>query len=166
MQKLKLQQKDELVLPSRTRLSFLFDIKQAANIDDQTLYYICQSGLHDIQQDLPELYQHLEIFQQDILNEKSLEFYRGTRTNEELKHIEDQLGLLIKLLAPYFLQSATHKIIEYLIRVYDINAYHKHTLIYAFMPYFETTFFLRLIQLLSLKNDDMFFFLEQNAFKG
>jgi len=34
LSKLKTQQKDEIKLPSRTKLSFLFDIKQAANIDD------------------------------------------------------------------------------------------------------------------------------------
>jgi len=35
-------------LPERTKVSFLFDIKQAANVDDQTLYYICLGGLRDI----------------------------------------------------------------------------------------------------------------------
>ena len=39
---LKLKQKDEVVLPQRTKLSFLFDIKKAANIDDQTVYFLCQ----------------------------------------------------------------------------------------------------------------------------
>ena len=56
--------------------------------------------------------------------------------------------------------------LEYLIRVYEIHAFHKHTLVYSFLPYFETTFFLRMIQLLNIKNDELFHFLEHFAFSG
>ena len=91
------------------------------------------------------------VFQSDILSEKSLEFYRGTQTKDTIKTVDDQLALLIKLLAPYFLNTSTHKILEYLIRIYEIHAFHKHLLIYSFLPYFETAFFLRMIQLLNIK---------------
>jgi hypothetical protein len=37
---------------------------------------------------------------------------------------------------------------------------------YSFLPYFETSFFLKLIQTLSLKQDDLFYFLNEYAFKG
>jgi hypothetical protein len=83
-----------------------------------------------------------------------------------LKHIDEQLVLLIKLLAPYFLHTSTHKVLEYLLRVYDIHAHHKQTLAFAFLPYFETAFFLRLAQLLNLKNDELLFFLEEYAYSG
>ena len=73
---------------------------------------------------------------------------------------------MIKLLAPYFLNTATHRVIEYLIRVYEIHAYHKHLIVYSFLPYFETSFFLRMIQLLNLKQDEMMFFLEPFAYTG
>jgi hypothetical protein len=36
-------------------VSFLFEIKQAANVDDQTLYYICIGGLRELAVELPEL---------------------------------------------------------------------------------------------------------------
>ena len=145
---LKLQHKDEIKLPSRTKISFLFDIKQAANIDDQTLFYIAMSGLKEIQIELPELHEKLQVFQEDLLNEKSLEFYRGTMTKDLVKEVDDKLALMIKLLCPYFLYPATHKILEYLVRIYEIHAFHKLTVVYAFLPYFETPFFLRMIQLL------------------
>lgn len=95
-----------------------------------------------------------------------MEFYRGSETKDALKEVDDKLKLIIKLLAPYFLYSCTHKVLEYLIRVYEINAYHKHTLIYSFLPYYETAFFLRLIQTLNLKEDDYFMFLHDFAYKG
>jgi hypothetical protein len=82
-------QKDEIYLPDRTKVSFLFDIKQAANVDDQTLYYICLGGLRDIAQQIPELSKQLLAFQSDILNEKSLEFYRGTQTKDTIATVDD-----------------------------------------------------------------------------
>jgi len=45
LSKLKALQKDEIALPTRSKMSFLFDIKKAANIDDQTLYYLCLKGI-------------------------------------------------------------------------------------------------------------------------
>jgi len=48
LQNLRQAQKDEISLPQRTKLSFLFDIKEAANIEDQTLYFLCMGGLKDL----------------------------------------------------------------------------------------------------------------------
>lgn len=83
------------MLPSRTKISFLFDIKQAANVDDQTVYYICQTGLKEIEKAHPSLYSQLEIYLNDIFHEKSLEFYRGTQTKEELKQVDAKLQHII-----------------------------------------------------------------------
>ncbi len=112
------------------------------------------------------MHKQLQAFQSDLLHEKSIEFYRGTQTKDQLKNVDEQLALLIKLLAPYFLNTSTHRIIEYLIRIYEIHAYHKHLMIYSFLPYFETSFFLRIIQLLNIKQDEMMFFMEPFAFSG
>ena len=89
-------------------------------------------------------------YQDDIFNSKALEFFRGTEQKGTLKLIDDKIDTIIKLLSPFFLYPSTHKVLEFLLRIYDVNAFHKHTLIYAFLPYFETAFFLRLIQTLNL----------------
>lgn len=85
---------------------------------------------------------------------------------EQLKDIDSKVDKIIRLLAPFLLNSATHKVLEYLIRIYEIHAYNKETLIFSFLPYFETAIFTRAIQLVSLKQDDFFYFLEQFAYKG
>jgi hypothetical protein len=59
LNKLRVAQKDDIALPTRTKASFLFDIKQAASIDDQTLYYICVGGLREIAVSLPALSEKL-----------------------------------------------------------------------------------------------------------
>jgi hypothetical protein len=70
-------------MPARTRISFLFDAKQASNIDDQMLYYIALSGVKQLEPVLS-----LEAFMNDILSQNSLTFYRGGETKDTLKVID------------------------------------------------------------------------------
>lgn len=51
-------------------------------------------------------------------------------------------------------------------RIYEIHAYHKETIAFAFLPYFETSFYLRMMQLLNIKQDEMWYFLEPFAYSG
>jgi len=60
------------------------------------------------------------------------------------------------LLSPFLLHNAAHRVIEYLVRIYEINAFQKETLLLSFLPYFETAFFIKLIQILNLKQDDYY----------
>ena len=75
-----MQQRDALSVPKRIRISFLFDSKQAAQIDDQSLYYIMQGGLQQLRQ---EGMLDLACFEGDLLSEKSLSFYRGQNTKDQ-----------------------------------------------------------------------------------
>ncbi len=72
----------------------MFDIKQAANIDDQTLFFMCQAGLKHLSDEIAA-FANLG----DILHEKSLDFYRGTLTRDQLKPIDDRIGQLIRILS-------------------------------------------------------------------
>ena len=142
---LKLKQKDEVVLPQRTKLSFLFDIKKAANIDDQTVYFLCQQGIKDLTSQVPSLQEKLSAYAATILNEQSVTFYRGSQTAEDLQELDAKLKDLLKLLSGHLIETSTHKIIEFLVRIYEVQAHLKHDFILAFLPYFETTYFLRAI---------------------
>lgn len=101
-----------------------------------------------------------------LLNESSLEFYRGTRTAEQLKETDGQLSEFLNLLAPHLMLPATHKIIEYLVRIYEVHAHLKHDFVMIFLPYFETTYFLKAIQLVNVKDDEYFSFLHEFAYRG
>ena len=72
-------------------------------------------------------------------------FYRGGETKDALAPIDQKLELLIKLLAPHVLESGAHKVLEYLIRIYDVHVFHKKVLLNAFLPYFETSYFLKMV---------------------
>ena len=167
MNSLKIKQKDEIVLPQRTKISFLFDIKKAANIDDQTLYFLCIGAVNEIKETEASLHDQLQPFMHDILHESSVEFYRGTKTKEELEIVDEKLESLLSVLSPHYLDvSPTHQIIEYLVRIYEIHAFHKYSLIFGFVPLFETPWFLKACQLVSLKDDQWLDWLHDFAFKG
>ena len=164
LKNLKVKQKDEIVLPQRTRISFLFDIKKAANIDDQTLYFLCQSGIQELEEQAPQLYASLQ--NTDLFSESSLSFYRGTQTSDSLKIVDSKLEEVLGLLAPYLLLPPTHKVFEYMVRIYEVHAHLKHSVIFAFLAYFETSYFLKAMQLLNLKEDEVWYFLHEFAYRG
>ena len=152
------------MIPQRAKISFLFDIKKAANIDDQTLYFLCQSAIQDLESQSSAL--HHSLLQTDLFSEASLNFYRGTQTAEALKAVDEKLDNILALLAPHLLLPATHKIFEYMIRIYDVHVHLKHSVLCAFLAYFETAYFTRAIQLLNLKDDELFSFLHEFAYQG
>lgn len=57
------------------------------------------------------------------------------------------------------LETGAHKVFEYLIRIYDVHVFHKTALLNAFLPYFETSYFLKMVQCLSLEKDQEYGFL-------
>lgn len=97
-----------------------------------------------------------------------MSFYRGTQTKDQLKVLDDQLNTLLTSILPpyYFSVKQTHKILEYLIRVYEVHAYHKHALLMGWLPLYETSWFIKISQLVKLKDDKWFDWLNDFAFKG
>lgn len=73
---------------------------------------------------------------------------------------------IVKIIAPHFLLSPAQKVLEYLIRIYEVHAFLKTELLLAFLPFFETGPFTRLVQLLNLKTDDFFEFIYEPVHKG
>lgn len=155
-------------MAARSRVSFLFEARQAANIDDQSLFALCQSALKDIESSAPtELQLQMHAFQQNLLSESSLKFYRGTRTKDANKATDKDLAQLLRALSPYYLEvPATHKVVEYLVRIYEVQSFLKHDFLFSFLPYYETVWFARAAQLCNLKEDQYFNWLHEVAYKG
>ena len=143
---LKSKKRDIIDLPTRSKISFLFDIKEAYRIDDDLIYTLCMRGINELGQEFPKLKLHLESYKDDIFYEESKNFYRGTRHKEELEKLDKHLKDVITLISPYFMNPSSYKIIEFLIRVYEVHAYHKVHMFFSFLPFYDTPQFLRLIQ--------------------
>jgi len=84
-----------------------------------------------------------------------------------LEVVDDKIKQILGILSPYYLtEQETQKIIEYLIRIYEINAFHKYELIFGFLPYYETIWFMKISQLVNLKEDKWLEWLHEFSFKG
>lgn len=80
--------------------------------------------------------------------------------------MDEKLAHIVEILSPHFLLSSAQKVLEFLIRVFEVHAHLKETLLLALLPFFETGPFTRLAQLLNLKNDDYFSFVYEPTHKG
>ena len=162
LQSLRTKQKDELKLPKKAVPSLLFDVADAAHLDENILYPLALSGLEQLFTINPSITNLASM----LLDPSSKSFNRFIQPIDELKEIDTALESLIKLLAPHFILPSCHKVFEYLIRIYDIHVYQKEILINSLLPFIENPLFVRMAQLLNLKDHPAFGFMEPRIKKG
>ncbi|KAK6936870.1 U3 small nucleolar RNA-associated protein 10, N-terminal [Dillenia turbinata] len=158
-----------------TRPSILFDPKEAADIDLETIFNIALSGgnyteisfweplIDRITRSLDDGKQGFDVligmderfrnYRNDLFNHNSME------TDRELKGIEDNnrinmaIGSYLRLLSPHLQLPSALKTLEYLIRRFKIYIYNVEELILCALPYHDTHVFVRIVQLLEIGND-------------
>lgn len=163
---LRSQQSDTLKVPIRTKVSFLFDIKEAYKIEDEVIYTLCLKGIDELGSQFPKLKLQLDSYREDLFYDGAVEFYRGSLQKETVEKLDRKLTDVITLISPYFMNAASYKIIEFLMRIFEIHGYHKTHMFFSFLPFYDTPQFLRLIQCMELKSDPMLSFFEPFAKKG
>lgn len=127
----------------RGRTSFLYDYLEAASVDCDTHYSVAVSGLET----LTHLDPSIGKYRKTLLDETSRNFERGIRTAEDnLLLDQDVEKCLYHVVTPYFLQSAAHKVLEWLIYKYHVNEYNSDALVICLLPYHETRFYPKLLQ--------------------
>ncbi|KAL8224035.1 hypothetical protein R6Q57_019510 [Mikania cordata] len=127
-----------------TRPSILFDAKEAADIDLDTLFNLALSGLEI-------LVSHEERFgnyKNDLFAHKSKELDRELMGIEENNQINASISSYLRLLSGYFQLPSALRTLEYLIRRYQIHVYNIEELILCALPYHDTHVFVRIVQLL------------------
>ena len=139
-----------LSLPHGTQPSFLFDIKEASKIDKETIYTIGFNGLEELRRvDLNFLTFYSDLFQESYANSHSC---RDALHKSQIQHLDEELSSLLKLLAPHFLHTGCHKVLEFLLRFYSIHVYKREEMLLYFLPYHDTKYYIRLLQLCKLEN--------------
>jgi U3 small nucleolar RNA-associated protein 10 len=128
--------------------SLLFEPEKASDISIDTVYSLGLNGLAE----LINIDQNFVEYEATLFEESGKEFERTVRTEEELKHVDGQVKAFLRCLSPYFLQRATQKCLEWLIRVYQVHVYHVDALMECVLPYYQTNLFARVVQLLPLKD--------------
>jgi hypothetical protein len=123
-------------------------------------------GINELVNEYPDLKPQLEFYKDDIFHETSKDYYRGSETKDLLTVIDNKLKHIVTIISPYFLHPGCHKVLEFLIRIFEVQAHHKSHVFFSFLPFFDTPEFLRLLQCLELKSDPMLTFFEPFATKG
>ncbi|ONI24972.1 hypothetical protein PRUPE_2G273000 [Prunus persica] len=131
-----------------TRPSILFDAKEAADIDIDTIFSIALQGL-DV---LVITDERFRIYKNDLFSQKSRELDRELMGIEENNGINVSISSYLRLLSGHFELPSSIKTLEYLIRRYKIHVYNFEDLILCALPYHDTHTFVRIVQLISLRN--------------
>lgn len=157
-----LKQLQSLKTSSAQQASFLFDLKTSARIDKDIIFTLGINGLEELQQvDDTLLLFHSELFTESFANSHC---FQETRSASIHNLIIEELTKTTKLISPHFLNPACHKIIEFLIRFYQYHVNCMKEILYAFLPFHCSKFFIRLLQVLNL--DHFWSFLGRHQHTG
>lgn len=96
-------------------------------------------------QELVKLSLLFDDFYRTIFAQTSVSFERAVQDVAINKKLDAEISKFLVLLAPYFLLSATHKTLEWLIHRYHIHQYNRDQFILLILPYHETRMFVRYV---------------------
>ncbi|KAK8586579.1 hypothetical protein V6N13_010167 [Hibiscus sabdariffa] len=131
-----------------TRPSILFDPKEAADIDIDTILNIGLSGL-EILVGVDERFRN---YKNDLFSVKSKELDRELMGIDDNNQINASISLYLRLLSGHLQLPASLKTLEYLIRRYKIHVYNIEDLVLCVLPYHDTHAFVRIVQLINTGN--------------
>ena len=133
---------------ARFKPSFLFDPKEAPDIDVEEIHALGCNGLEELVS-LEPAFAH---FSNSLFSDSCRAFERSVQSRDSLKEVDAQIGSFLRLLSPYFLLRPTHKCLEWLIRVFNVHCNNVDDLVGCVLPYYQTNLFVRVVQLLPLRN--------------
>uniref|UniRef100_A0A2P2MAU7 HEAT repeat-containing protein 1 n=1 Tax=Rhizophora mucronata TaxID=61149 RepID=A0A2P2MAU7_RHIMU len=130
-----------------TRPSILFDPKEAADIDVDSILSIALSGL-EVLESVDERFRN---YKHDLFSHKSKDLDRELMRQDENNQINASISSYLRLVSGHFQLPAVHKTLEYLIRRYKIHVYNFEDLILCALPYHDTHAFVRVVQLIDTR---------------
>lgn len=150
LQKLAVPQ-TEVYKEDKKKASLLFDPREAALKDRNTFYELGLSGL----QELITLDAKFETFEETLFNKSSIDFERAVQTQEVNKNLNADIHKFLVELSPYLQLQSAHKALEWLVNRYSVHNYNSRALVALILPYHETKIFVRIVQILNLKDSSL-----------
>ncbi|KAJ2665390.1 snoRNA-binding rRNA-processing protein utp10 [Coemansia sp. RSA 1200] len=135
----------------KIRASFLFDGRQAADMDNQTIFDIGRSGLDELRKTSHKF----DVYADTLFSEAVKDLDRVLQTKEENKKLDQTIRSFLFQLAPHFLTKPAGKTIEWLIRRFRIQEFNAKDILAAIIPYHETKAFLSLLTIITFDTQDM-----------
>ncbi|XP_028332618.1 HEAT repeat-containing protein 1 [Gouania willdenowi] len=132
----------------RDNASLLFDPKDAATMARSTFYDIGCTGLEELLGIEPLFLE----FQDTLFSQSSLTLERSVHSKEVNDKLDAGIRLFLSRLCPYFLLKPAQKCLEWLIHRFHIQLYNTDSLMACALPYHDTKVFVRVLQLLNIKD--------------
>ncbi|XP_074520190.1 HEAT repeat-containing protein 1 [Halichoeres trimaculatus] len=148
LKRLAVPQTDPNLLTRREVASLLFDPKEAASMDRSTFYALGCTGLEELLGIEPAFLE----FQDTLFSKASLTLERSVQSKEVNEKLDAGISLFLTRLCPYFLLKPAHKCIEWLVHRFHIQLYNPDSLLACVLPYHDTKAFVRVLQLLNIKD--------------
>ncbi|CAI8586853.1 unnamed protein product [Vicia faba] len=131
-----------------TRPSILFDPKEAADISIESIFTIALQGLEVlISKD-----ERFRNYKNDLFSHRSKEVDRELMGIEQNNQLNVLINSYLKLVSGFFMLPSALQTLEYLIRRHKINVYNNEDLILCALPYHDTHAFVRVVQILDIRN--------------
>ena len=137
----------------RGKASLLYDIRDAGDIDLQTIYSVGLQGFNE----LTRLDGRFEQFSKSLFSRAASEENRELLDKEANKKLDQQIESYLRLLSGFYLNPAATKTLEYLIRRYKIHVHNVDAAVTCALPYHSTPEFVKLVQLCVLENTFFYF---------
>ncbi|XP_010275398.1 PREDICTED: uncharacterized protein At3g06530 isoform X2 [Nelumbo nucifera] len=131
-----------------TRPSIIFNPKEAADTDLDTILSIALSGLEV----LIDTDERFRCYKDVLFSQRSGELDREMMNAEENSRIDTSINSYLRLLSGHLQLHAALKTLEYLIRRYKAHVYNTDELVLCALPYHDTHAFVRIVQLVDLGN--------------
>lgn len=144
------------LIQDKIRKSFLFDHRDAAGLDRDLIFAYGTNGIEELCNVNPLFSK----FKSNLFSLSYKDFERSVQSSEVNKKLDEKILEFLRMLSPYFLLRASHEALEWLIYRYHIHMYNVDDLIASVIPYFSTSVFVRVVQLLDLDERSRWFWLK------
>ncbi|KAI7901693.1 uncharacterized protein BX663DRAFT_562160 [Cokeromyces recurvatus] len=140
----------------KSRASFLFTAREAADQDLDTIYSIAYNGIME----LVIIDEKFSAFEKTLFSENMKSVDRILQTKDENDKLDASINAFLCQLAPYFLLKPSGKVLEYLIRRFRIQDFNVESILKCILPYHETKSFVKMVSILTIEDKSPWEFLK------
>ncbi|KAF7728274.1 HEAT repeat-containing protein 1 [Apophysomyces ossiformis] len=140
----------------RHKASFLFNSREAADQDLDTIYSIAYNGIME----LVIMNDKFSAFENTLFSESMKSVDRVLQTKQDNEKLDASINSFLQQLAPYFLLKPAGKVLEWLIRRFSIHEFNIEAILKCILPYHETKPFVKMVSILKIEDESPWAFLK------
>ncbi|ORX53545.1 hypothetical protein DM01DRAFT_1322487 [Hesseltinella vesiculosa] len=138
------------------KASFLFTAKEAAEQDLETIFSIARNGFMELLNVDPAF----SSFETALFSENSKSIDRVLMSKQDNEKLDQTIASFLCQLSPYFLLNPAGKVLEWLIRRFDIHKCNVDAILACIFPFHETKSFVKMVSLLDIPDNSSWVFLK------